>query len=217
MPKSVQTLVRETRAYVPGALEEFLSHSRMKEIARVRACRAKRFPWATLNERRLDCQRFLWEAVVAQKDIRVEQLRTDSAWTAYLSACVRNRLFRQIRTELQLREASVIDNVGRKRFELQPKIVRAPFDLALAQVDVTMDPFLLVARRESILEVSEAVKTASMSLPARHVLHLRLQGTMNKDIARMIGKTAFCVSWLLREARQAVRGQLCRIRAGGLV
>jgi DNA-binding CsgD family transcriptional regulator len=127
---------------------------------------------------------------------------------------VRNRLFRQLRTDLGLKEATVVDATGRKRFELQPKLARAPFELAMAQVDALADPCRLHVERESLRELLRAYESAQMSQAARRVLEWRLAGTPGKEMARRLSRSEPPVYAILREARQAVRDALNRIREG---
>lgn len=124
------------------------------------------------------------------------------------------RMFRQLRSDLALREATVTDNTGRKRFELQPKLARAPFELALALVDGLADPCRVLVERESLEELRRAYATARMSATARRVLEWRLAGTPGKEMARRLGRSAPVVYGFLREARQAVRDRLARLRSG---
>lgn len=215
MSGSVLPLVRCVHEGDPGSVEALLSHPRIKEIVRVRAHKARPFPWERITDRCLDAQRAVWEVASSIDKTKASKLKTDGVTLGYLSGGIRNRLFRQIRTDLNLKEITVIDESGRKRFELRPRIVRAPYDLALAQIDPLADPYQVIARREGVLEVLGAVERAPMSLRARQVLELRLRGMTGRDIARKLGRTPAIASILLKEARQAVRDHLWRIRSGG--
>lgn len=215
MAKPVLDLVKEVRDRKIGALEVLLAHQRINEIVRVRAHKVRAFPWDRIADRRLDAQRAVWEVASSIDAKKAAALRSEGVMLAYLSTGVRNRLFRQLRTDLGLREATITNEVGRKRFELQPKLVRGPFELALAQVDALADPCRVLVERESLAELQRAYLTAPMSPTARRVLEWRLAGTPGKEMARRLGRSAPVVYVFLGEARQAVRDELHRVRANG--
>ncbi|MBI4871315.1 MAG: hypothetical protein HY814_07075 [Candidatus Riflebacteria bacterium] len=216
MTTSIQSLVRDARNHKPDALIGLLGHSKVKEIMRVRAHKMGGFPFSTNAERRSDCQTHLWEIVEAQKDERIEELKRDSEWLPYLSFALRNRLFGQVRSEQKLREVEVEDEgTGKTRFELQPKIVRADFELALAQVDTLADPLYVLGAKEAIRELQRAVRSASTPTAARQALRLSMSGLTGSEVAGRMDRTSSAVYALLEVARQAVRERLRAIRFGG--
>lgn len=214
MTEPVRVLLKSIREDKPSALGDLLAHSRVKEIVRLRAHKVRGFPFERVADRRLDAQRAVWEVVASINAEKAAKLKTESVTLGYLSTAVRNRLFRQLRSDLALKEVTVTDNTGRKRFELQPKLARAPFELALSQVDALADPCRVLVEKESLEELRRAYQTAPMNASARRVLEWRLVGTPGKEMARRLGRSAPIVYALLREARQAVRDQAHRIHAG---
>jgi DNA-directed RNA polymerase specialized sigma24 family protein len=215
MSPTIQSLVRDARSQKPDALIGLLGHPKVKEVMRVRAHKMGGFPFTTSAERRSDCQTHLWEIVEAQNDARVEQLKRDSEWLPYLSFALRNKLLRQARREQQLREVIVVDETGRVKYQLEPKLVRADFELALAHVDALADPLHVLATWEAISELRRAVKSARMPSEARQALRLSLAGLTGKEVAERLDHTVSAVYVLLKSARQAVRGRLHAIRYGG--
>jgi hypothetical protein len=181
MTSTIQSMVRDARNHMPDARIGLLGHPRIKEIARVRAHKMGGFPFTTNAERQSDCQTHLWEIVEAQNDTRVEQLKRDSEWLPFLSFALRNKLLRQARREQQLREVIVEDETGRVKYQLEPKIVRADFELALAQVDALADPLYVLATRDAISELQRAVRSAGMPREARQALRLSMTGLTGKD------------------------------------
>ncbi|MBI4864267.1 MAG: hypothetical protein HY815_29020 [Candidatus Riflebacteria bacterium] len=214
MSKSVLALVRDNTSSSPKALESLLAHPKIREMTRIRASKMKGFPWERIPDRRLDAQRAIWETVSRIDKEKVREFTSDSVAAAYLSRAVRNRMFLQVRSDLGLREATVVDDFGESRFQLVPKIARGPFDEALRKLDATADPCRLIMHRESIEEIGLAVESAPMSLPARRVLTWRMAGLSGKEMNRRLGRCRWMLYKLLREARQAVRGQLYSIRKG---
>lgn len=211
---TVPVLIGQVHRAEAGALERLLTHPRVKEIVRVRAHKVRAFAWDRIIDRRLDAQRAVWEVASSIDAKKTAKLKTEGVTLAYLSTGVRNRLFRQLRTDLGLKEVTVTDNTGRNRFELQPKLARAPFELALAQVDALADPCRVLVERESLAELQQAYWTAPMSSTARRVLEWRLAGTPGKEMARRLGRSGPTVYAYLREARGAVRDQMHHIRTG---
>lgn len=214
MTEPVLNLVKRVREDRPGAVADLLAHARVKEIVRIRAHKVRAFPFERIVDRRQDAARAVWEVAASIDAAKAARLKTAGVTLAYLSTAVRNRMFRQLRTDLALKETTVTDAVGRKRFELVPKLVRGPFELALAQVDAMADPYKVVSERECVDEVQRAFVTAPMSWSARRVLRWRVGGMPGKQMCRLLGRSAPVVYDLLREARRAVRDQLVRIRSG---
>jgi DNA-directed RNA polymerase specialized sigma24 family protein len=214
MTESVLDLFEHVRENKPGSVDTLLAQPRVREIIRVRAHKVRGFPFDRVVDRRMDAQRAAWEVASSIDGDKAGKLKTNGVALAYLSTGIRNRMFRQLRTDLNLRETTVTDPVGRKRFELQPKIARAPFELALAQVDALADPCHVLIAQEAVAEVLRAYQTAPMSATARRVLEWRLVGTPGNEMARRLGKTAPVVYSFLREARAAVRDRLHEVRAG---
>lgn len=211
---AINGLLMQVRAHEPGALDKLVRLPKVRQIIRVRAAKAGGFPWTTQSDLRADAVRCVWEVAESIKDDAIAKLKYESSTLAYLSGGVRNRLFRQLRSDLSMRETTVVDNVGRKRFELQPKVPRAPFDLALAQVDTLADPYRVLAERESALEVLGAYRTAPMSAAARQVLRWRTAGVPGEDMKRRLRCSGPVLYKLLRDARAAVRDKLWEIRSG---
>lgn len=214
MKEAIATLVRRVHREESGAVDALLAHPKVREVVRIRASKMKPFPWERLIDRRLDAQRAVWHVARSIDEQKAAKLRTDGVVMAYLSTGVRNQLFRQVRTDLALREATFIDTTGRKRFELQPKLARAPFELALAQVDALADPVRVLEKRESVLELQRALATAPMDPRAREVLTWRMAGLPGVEMRRRLGRSGPVLYGLLRQARAAVRDRLYQIRAG---
>lgn len=209
IPVLVQRVYREE----PGAIEALLAHPKVREVVRSRSSKMKPFPWERLIDRRLDAARAIWAVARKINAAKAAKLKTEGVTMAYLSTGVRNQLFRQVRTDLGLREATIIDDFGERRFQLVPKIARESFVTALAQVDSMADPCEVLIKRESLLEVARAYETAPMQPAARAVLRWRIAGTTGEEMSRRLRKSEPTVYALLREARGAVRDQIHRIRA----
>ncbi|MEK7863416.1 MAG: hypothetical protein AAB295_09155, partial [Chloroflexota bacterium] len=184
------------------------------EIVRIRAHKVRAFPFERIVDRRQDAARAVWEVAASIDSVKAAKLKTAGVTLAYLSTAVRNRLFRQLRSDLDLKEATVIDDFGEGRFQLVPKIARESFETALAQVDTMADPCEVLIKREAMLEVARAYFTAPMQPAARAVLRWRIAGASGAEMRRRSGRSGPTVYALLREARNAVRDQIQRIREG---
>lgn len=214
MKEAIQVLVQRVHRDEPGAVQALLAHPKVREVVRIRASKMKPFPWERIVDRRLDAQRAAWEVARTIDGKKAAKLKTDGVTMAYLSSAIRNRMFRQVRGDLNLRETTVVDDFGERRFQLVPKIARESFETALAQVDSMADPCEVLIKRESMLEVARAYETAPILPAARAVLRWRLAGTTGKEMSRRLSKSEPTVYALLREARAAVREQIHKIRTG---
>lgn len=210
----IMKLLEQVKADRTGSLETLLGLAKAREIVRVRASKMRGFPWSTARERHLDATRCVWETATTLKEEKVRQIKTDGVAAGFLSLAIRNRLFRQVRADLGLREEVVVDDAGRRRYVLTPKFAREPFELALARIDDRQDPALALIRRESVLEVERAVATAAMPSSARAVLSMRIAGVPNAEVCRRVGRSGPTCWRMLCDARAAVRERLHEIRAG---
>ena len=92
------------------------------------------------------------------------------------------------------------------------RLVRRPFELALAQVDAMADHCENLIKRDSALEVARVIETAAMRKSARAVLSWRMAGVTGEEMARWLRRSTPVVQGLLREARSSIRDQMQRIR-----